>query len=75
MVLGGTQHARRPPPVRLLTLDEAATLAGCDHKTIYRLAELGQIDPLQRDGKGRVYYSEAQLRKAIFNCYHLGPAA
>lgn len=42
-----------------------------DYKVIYRLAELELIDPMQRDGKGRIYYSERQIRRAVTANYHL----
>lgn len=62
--------AHRPKEtVRLLTLSEAAELFGVPYLVIYRLAELELIDPLQRDGKGRVYYSERQIRRSLTKCY------
>jgi hypothetical protein len=70
-------YARKPEQThRLLTLAEASeALGGVDPKVIYALANAGLIDALQRDGKGRVYYSEAQLRRAITSQYHLVEAA
>jgi excisionase family DNA binding protein len=61
-------NARKPEPSGLLTLTEAAELLGVDYKVIYALANAGLIDALQRGGKGRVYYSEAQLLR-VTNSY------
>jgi hypothetical protein len=61
-------NAKSPETSRLLTLTEAAELLGVDHKVVYALANAGLIDALQRDGKGRVYYSEAQLLR-VTNSY------
>ena len=52
----------------LLTLTEAAELLGVNHKVVWALENAGLIDAMQRDGKGRVYYSEAQLRR-VTNSY------
>jgi DNA-binding transcriptional MerR regulator len=60
---------------RLLTLSEASELFGVPYRAIYALGSAGLIDVLQRDGKGRKYYSEAQLRRAITSQYHLVEAA
>lgn len=60
---------------RLLTLREAAELFDVDYKAIYALANAGMVDVLQRDGKGRKYYSEAQLRRAVIRLYPLLTAA
>ena len=75
--IGGARGAHRPQETsRLLTLSEAAALAGVDYKIIYRLHELGLIEALQRDGKGRVYYSESQIRSALKSFFgELGAAA
>jgi excisionase family DNA binding protein len=64
----GTAH-KPAMTTRLLTLGEAADLLGVHYKAIYALAEAGLIDAQQRNGKGRVYYSEAQLRRAITGAY------
>lgn len=68
--------ARKPQTSGLLTLAEAADLIGAtDPKVVYALAEAGLIDAMQRDGKGRTYYSEAQLRRAVIRLYPLLTAA
>ena len=63
-------NAHKPSETsRLLTLRQAADLFDIDYKLIYALANAGHIDALQHDGKGRVYYSERQLRgilKSLF---------
>ena len=46
---------------------------GLSQHAIYMAIDRGQLDPLQVDGKGRVYYSEVQLR-AVTNSYHLAAA-
>lgn len=56
---------RRPVTVRLLTMTEAVREFGVTEQLVYRLAELELLDDLQRDGKGRVYYSERQLRRVL----------
>jgi len=69
-------NAHKPSETsRLLTLREAADLFGVDYKAIYALANAGLIDAMQRDGKGRTYYSEAQLRRAVITLYPLLTAA
>ena len=70
-------NAHKPTEMsRLMTLREAAETFEVDYKVIYALANAGLIDALQRDGKGRVYYSERQIRAALSDsCGHLGAAA
>lgn len=69
-------YAHKPAEThRLLTLSEAADVLGVNFKVIYALAELGHIHALQRDGKGRTYYAEWEVRRAVTNSYHLPAAA
>lgn len=72
-VLGRVQHARQSElRTPLLTLDEASKQFGVSRQVIYRLVELELIDPpLQRGGKGRSYYSERQIRRALTETYFL----
>lgn len=52
----------------LLTLTQASELFGVPYKVIWALENSGMIDALQRDGKGRIYYSERQVRSALSVC-------
>jgi hypothetical protein len=76
-IRGDYRKAHRPKTTtRLLNLKEATALFGVDYQLIYRLAELDLIECMQVDGKGRVYYSERQIRRALVDyCYLLLPAA
>lgn len=70
-------NAKKPEETsRLLTLSEATETFGVSHLVIYALANAGLVDALQRDGRGRVYYSETQIRRALAGQYRLSrPAA
>lgn len=74
---GKVGKARRPKtPVALLTLRDVEERFGLYDQQVYALEEAGLIEALQRDGKGRVYYSERQIRAALSDsCGHLGAAA
>lgn len=61
---------------KLLTLREACELFDVDHRVIYALAQSGRLHALQRDGKGRKYYAEWEVRAILrFLFGALGAAA
>jgi Helix-turn-helix domain len=50
---------------RLLTLREVCELFDLDHRVVYAAARTGRLHALQRDGKGRKYYAEWEVREVL----------
>jgi DNA-binding transcriptional ArsR family regulator len=72
----GKARARHRKTVALLTLRDIEARFGLYDNQVYALEEAGLIEALQRDGKGRVYYSERQIRSALNSRFgNLGAAA
>lgn len=61
---------------RLLHLREIEQEFGLTHYHVYRAVHEGHLHPLQRDGKGRTYYAEWEVKALARNLYStLGAAA
>lgn len=68
-------NAKKPAASGLLTLKEAAEVLGVSYLVVYALANAGHLHAVQRDGKGRVYYPEWEVRAILMELYDLGVAA